>query len=700
MARSVFACLAVFFMVVTSMLCAPSAMAEARKPVSIEEGSPLPLRVLTRPKAVLYGDASEAKPIEGQLPVFKPFFVYTRPGGESRATGDGWYEVGTDEKGTIAGWIKTSDVFEWKQTMCLTFTHPQGRKPVLMFEEEEPLDALLKEMPDQRDGNVAKLYADIDGAAATPLPEDFPVISVEPKLAVDQTKQFYLLPILEHRTITMESYEGRMLRLAAVSGKADEKREKPSDIRVNQEALKAATATEEDVAVTKKDAKFDIVWVMDTTRSMQPYIEQVRNTLESMSKNLAAKPEMAERIKFGLVAYRDSEEIKDIGYLTKNFTPELQDVSTFVTTLGGVEETKTDSVDLNEDMFAGVKAAIENAPWREGSARFVIVVGDAPSHELGHKWNSTQLDEKSLRELATQNNVTVLGIHVAPKVKKKYNRLALKQFTALTTNKGALEAGFWSISSKDKQLFVEKSQQFTTSLAAALEAMVAEAAAAPATTPVATTAPEKPVEAPAAPAVVADKAPAKKAGDLSQEGLDNIIKAATVTWVGRAAEAQAPNDIEAWVTDKDLEDPSIQALEVNLLVTKRQLDSLAVMLNDIITAGAEAQMGSADFFTSLQAVSATASRNADQLAKAKSLQESGFVPAFLKGLPYESQIMTMSSELWESLGPDEQDQFIESLRAKVAAYQSIHSTPDLWYALNQGDAPDDHVTAIKLELLP
>ncbi len=694
MAKSMYALLLVMFLTAAGIGVVPSAMAEERKPVSIEEGSPLPLRVLTRPKAVLYGDASEAKLIEGQLPVFKPFFVYTRPGGESRATGDGWYEVGTDEKGTIAGWIKTSDVFEWKQTMCLTFSHPQGRKPVLMFEEEESLDALLKEMPDKREGDVAKLYADIDAAATTPLPEDFPIVSMEPKLAVDVTKQFYLLPILEHKTITMESYEGRMLRLAAVSGKADEKREKPADIRVNQEALKAVTVTEQDVAATKKDAKFDIVWVMDTTRSMQPYIEEVRNTLETMSKSLAAKPEMAERIKFGLVAYRDSEEIKDIGYLTKNFTPELQDVTSFVTTLGGVKETTTDSVDLNEDMFAGVKSAIESAPWRDGSARFVIVVGDAPSHEPGHKWNSTNLDEKSLRELATKNNVTILGIHVAPKVKKKYNRLAMKQFTALTSNKGTLEAGFWSVSSKDKKVFVEKSQQFTTSFSDALEKMLAEANALP--EPKAT--PEKVAAKPEEKLV--EKPEEKKAGQLSQEGLDNIIKAATVTWVGRAAEVQAPNDIEAWVTDKDLEDPSIQALEVRLLITKRQLDSLAVMLNDIITAGAEAQMGSADFFTSLQAVSATASRNADQLAKAKSLQESGFVPAFLKGLPYESQIMTMSSELWESLGPDEQDQFIESLRAKVAAYQSIHGTPDQWVALNQGDAPDDYVTPIPLELLP
>ncbi len=666
-----------------------------RKPVPIEEGSPLPLRVLTRPKAILYADASDKNVIEGQLPVFKPFFVYTRPGGESRATGDGWYEVGIDEKGTTVGWLKTSDVFEWKQTMCLTFSHPQGRQPVLMFEEEEPLDALLKETADKRESAVKKYYSDIESAVTTPLGEEFPIISMEPKLAVDVTKQFYLLPILEHKNVSMESYEGRILRLAAVSGKQDEKREKPADIRVNPEALKTAINTEADVAPLKKEAKFDIVWVMDSTRSMQPYIEDVRKTLEAMSTSLASKPEIGERIRFGLVAYRDSEEIKDIGYLTKVFTPELQDVNTFVNTLKTVKETTTDSVDLNEDMFAGVQTAIEKSPWREGSHRFMIIVGDAPSHESGHKWNSTNQDEQTLRKLLNDNNITTLAIHINPKVRKKFNRLAKKQFTALTTNKGTGIAGMWPVASKDKAKFIQQSELLTSTLAGALEAMLADANAqtpkqdAPiATTPVATT---------------PDPAPAPKAqpaAEPTKEDLLNIIQAATVTWIGRAAEVQAPNDVEAWVTDKDLLDPSIQSLEVRLLISKRQLDSLAVMLNDIITAGAKAQMGSADFFTSLQSVSATAARNADNLAKAKSLQDSGLVPAFLKGLPYESQIMTMSPELWESFGPDEQDQFIESLRAKVAAYQSIHSNPDQWVALNQGDEPDDYVTPIPLDLLP
>ncbi len=684
-----------FFMTAQTFLIPNTIQAAERKPVSIEEGSPLSLRVLARPQAKLYKEASENTVVDGQLPVFKPYFVYTRPGGESRETGTGWYEVGSDEKGTIAGWMKASDVFEWKQTMCLAFSHPQGRKPILMFEEEESLDALLKETPDKRSEDVSKLYTSIDNAATAPLPEDFPIISVEPKLAIDITKQFYLLPILEHKKIQMESYEGRKLLLAAVSGKEDAKRDKPADIRKNTEALKAATATEGDVAAKKKDLNFDIVWVMDTTRSMQPYIEEVRNTLEAMSKTMSEKKEIANRIRFGLVAYRDSEEIADIGYLTKNFTPELQPLDTFVTTLKDVKETTTDSVDVHEDMFAGVKTAIENSAWRDGTMRIIVLVGDAPSHESGHKWNSTKLDEKTLRTLASENNVSIFGIHVQPKIRKKYNRLAQRQFKELSTNKGADGAMLLSVAAGDRLNFVALSQKYAMDISKALESALQEGNAA---------AEAQGTESKAAP----DATPAPSAaediktvdGKSATEQIHKTLQAGMVTWLGRASEAQAPSDIEAWVTDKDLMDASIQALDVRLLISKRQLDSLAVMLNEIIEAGAEAQMGSGDFFTSLQSVSATAARNADQLAKAKSLQDSGFVPAFLQGLPYESQIMTMSSELWESLGPDEQDQFIEALRGKVAAYQSIHSTPDQWVVLNQGDAADDYVTPIPLDLLP
>ena len=147
------------------LLCTGDALAEQtpqasgeRFPVTLGEGSELPLRVLTRPMASLYKSASEGEVLQSNLPTFQSYYVYDRPGGEARDTGTGWYEVGTDDKGTVVGWLKADDVFEWQQTMCLAYTHPQGRMPVLMFEDKESLENLAKQEQAARAEAVGGLY--------------------------------------------------------------------------------------------------------------------------------------------------------------------------------------------------------------------------------------------------------------------------------------------------------------------------------------------------------------------------------------------------------------------------------------------------------------------------------------------------------------------------------------------------------------
>ena len=79
------------------------------------------------------------------VPVFRPFYVYTRPVQREVDAEEGWYEVGTDNRGAVVGWMKADDVFEWKQTICLAWDHPEGRKPVLMFEKKSDLKKLIND---------------------------------------------------------------------------------------------------------------------------------------------------------------------------------------------------------------------------------------------------------------------------------------------------------------------------------------------------------------------------------------------------------------------------------------------------------------------------------------------------------------------------------------------------------------------------
>ncbi|MDL2267280.1 hypothetical protein LJC46_04745 [Desulfovibrio sp. OttesenSCG-928-G15] len=716
---------------------APEAAApgEKRKPVKINDDSVLPLRVLTRAMSSLYKEPNEnSAVVQSNLPTFSPYYVYTRPGGEDRALEKGWYEVGPDNRGTISGWLKTSDVFEWKQTMVVSYTHPEYRKPVLMFDSKDTLQKLLGEGNAERTAEADKLYATIDSGG---IPQGFPVVSVEPKRAVDFLKHFYMLPILNFEQIAVDGREGRLLEIAAVGSGADA-REK-TDIRENKEYAQAAAvssaqaASSDDVA---KSLKFDVVWVVDTTRSMQPFITSTRELVEKGSRMLAADENVSKNLRFGIWAYRDPvKDIPDIEYLTKNFTPELQNIDSFSKTIAEVKETTVDSVDYPEDVFSGVADAVTKTAWTPGAVRIVILVGDAPSHEKTHKWNISGHDEEGLRTLLSENKVTMLSLQIRPSGAKKHQKVQERQFSTLARNPGTQTAAYFSVPGSEMPAFARSTQKMLADIAAWVqtaqsgkltEAVSSETAAAPvlsgelaalleddddaaqpnqgaASTPPAAEPAAAPAPAPAtapAPAPATASAPADAATAQSDAGLEQSLKAAVVQWIGSQTDAKPPRDIVAWVTDKDLADPSRASLEVRLLVSKRQLDSLATLLSDMIKAGRTGQITGDDFFTALQSASASAARDPDRIKNAKSLAQSGLVPDFLKGLPYSSRIMTLSNELWNSWSPDEQDNFVNDMDARIAAYKGLHDNPQGWIELNQGADADESVYPIPLELLP
>jgi hypothetical protein len=697
---------------------APAPSGERRKPVRISEESPLPLRVLTRAMSSLYkGPNEDSGIVQSNLPTFAPYFVYTRPGGEDRALEQGWYEVGTDNRGTIVGWLKTADVFEWKQTMVVSYTHPENRQPVLLFDSREKVSELLGKSQTERGAEAEGLYKTIDSGT---IPPGFPVVSIEPKMAVDFLKEFYLLPILDFESVSIEGREGRLLEIAAVGGGAGA-REK-TDIRENKEyAAQAGTSASQaaesgDVA---KNLKFDVVWVIDTTRSMQPFIAGTREVVAGASKLLASKAAVSDQLKFGLWAYRDPvEDIPAIEYLTRNYTPELEPVDVFLQGLDSVQETKTDSVDYPEDVFSGVADAIGKTSWTPGAVRVMILVGDAPAHEKGHKWNKSEQDEETLRALLTENKVTMITIQLRPNGAKNHQKVQERQFKRLAQNPGAEKLPYYSVPVAELPLFAQSTEKVVGTLAALLDeaqsgnlgrqleqgrdipvvplsgelAALAEDDDAP-----------RPAEAAAkAPAGGEAAAPAAGKPEIADAdaGLSQSLKAAVVQWLGSETNARPPRDVVAWVADKDLLDSSRASLEVRLLVSKRQLDGLATLLADMIKAGRTGQISGDDFFTALQSASATAARDPDRIKNAKSLAQSGLVPDFLNGLPYNSRIMVLSNEMWNSWSPDEQDNFLNELDARIAAYKQLHDNPEGWIALNQGADADDSVYPVLLELLP
>jgi len=674
----------------------------AREPVMVEGKSSLPLRVLTRPRSSLYSAADEkSSVVKGNLPAFTNFYVYTRPGGEAAGAGTGWYEVGTDDKGKTAGWVKADDVFEWKQTMCLAYTNPHDRSPVLMFETRKPLEDFIRQPAKEREAGVKKLYETIDSKN---IPAGFPVLSMEPKLAVDMAKQFYLLPILDFQAVEIDNRPSRLLELAAVTAGGEKAREK-SDIRVNPDFLGQATATAEETMQKKgENLAVDFVWVMDTTLSMGPYIEKTTEMIKKVSQNIiASNPEFDQRLRFGLWGFRDNaDEVPGLEYTTRNFTPELKPIQDFMAVMDEVKETKVDSVDFPEDAFSGVQDGLYKTAWRPDSLKIMVLVGDAPGHEMGHKWNLSGKNAEALRTELSEKKISFFSVQIRPKGAKRHQAVAQEQFTALSLNRGVDTPAYIDVQSGEMESFNRAAELIV--LPAVKLISVALAAAQPAEDKAAE---DKAAEA-SPPggemaALLEDEMKMEGANEKEKEFravVENSLQAALVDWLGSAAEAQAPRDIVAWVVDKDLLDSNKASLEVRLLLNKRQLDSLRTLLGGVIEAGKRSTISGEDFFDSLKAASSIVVRDPDKLAQAVNIEKSGLIPEFLEGLPYRSRLMSMNNDLWNSLSQDEQDNFVNNLEANVKAYQSIHDEPGGWITLNEGDDADETVYPLPLDLLP
>jgi hypothetical protein len=652
-----------------------------RRPIMIEGKTFLPLRVLARPFSNIYKESDTAKgTVEENVPTFQAYYVYTRP--EVKATGTditGWYEVGSDNRGTVLGWMRAEDVLEWKQNMSLAYTHPEGRKPVLLFEKREAVLDLVKAPSGQRKQRAEALYAAIQ---AKNIPPDFPVRSVEPNRYIDISTQFYLLPILEFGEAEFDQYETRILKLAAAVLQGGDARE-PSPIKGNTTYLDQAVS--ENLATVGGEEKellakleMDVVFVIDMTASMQPWInatlEAVRNVVSFITKDEA----IHQSVHFGLWGYRDSLENPGMEFLTKNFTPTLQPVEAFVPVLQGVHEATASSGDFPEDVFSGVNDALTKTAWTPNALRFIVLVGDAPSHELGHPWNYSGQSAETLRQFANDHSVYIFALHAKyndPRL-ERIHVLAEKQFRTLATNKGAPEAAYFSVNGLDVDAFAQNARQIAEQLVQIIDnAKKGQAAPAPAT-------------------------PAPGAAQLSPgETIGRVGHAALVEWLGRATETKAPRDIIAWAVDKDLLDPALPSMEVRLLINKREIDELRKVLQDVMTAGRKGQIGGEDFFKVLQTTAATVARGEQsRIRQAQSMAE--LVPDFLQGLPYKSQLMALSNDLWASWSTDQQDEFLKSVEAKINLYAAIHDTPDKWIQLHKGDAPDEFVYPLALDSLP
>lgn len=630
--------------------------------VCLEAATQLPLRILPRPFASMYREASAAEDavVQANVPAFKPLYVFDRQGLDLSQPSEprGWYRVGRS-KSEPEGWMQAKDVLEWRQALLVSYTHPgnplEGRSPVLMFNDRAALEAVVDDM--DMAGKAKGIYEAINGGN---IPDS--VVSMEPQRFVDITRKFYVLPILQWSQTRIDGDDVRLLQLAAaVPGS------RGADTLASPDYLEQAQVGRS-AGGAMSDLKTDVVFVIDTTRSMQPFIDMTREAVAGMTRKFSA--ETADRFRFGLVVYRDSLEVApQLEYATRNLTPELVPGDKLVELLetdGGA--TAVGSVDYAEEAFAGVDVALRSK-WRDGALRFVILIGDASSHPKGHPQNTTGKDETDLRREYDDAQVHLFAIHLQDSRAAEDHPLALAQFSHLSRVRGDAESSaIREINAFEEQQYRDLVEHLTSRINARLnETMGASAAADP-------------------------------AGAAPLEEFDKLWEAALIEYVGK--EATPPKDIVAWTLDRDLINPADRSLEVRVLVTREQLSSLALSLDQVVQALMRAEVTQGQFFEALQSVSGQAMKRPDELGGATTLAQSGLLPAFIQSLPYKSDILSLTDDMFASMTAEQRSQLEWSVLAKLDQYRTINEQVDAWFRLNDTDPDQELVYPLHLDYLP
>ncbi|MBP2295258.1 vWA domain-containing protein [Azospirillum rugosum] len=649
------------------------ALAQKRTPELIPGKKTLYQRVLTRTGAMLRSNPSlQAPPSRGQLAPMSPFYVF----GRTLADGREWLELGSSQI-KPEGWVEAEETISWNQTLTVAIpSSTEQRQRVLFFRRD---DELVRQLSAP---NAAREMRDLlDLADRGLLPDNSPVLAWEPPEPPGATTQFYVQPILGVRDVTIGLRDSvRILHIAsetAVAGQtvlrpdgpSQRDAYKPADLK-NLEAYRAG-----------------VVFVIDTTVSMQPYIDRVHETMRLVYRQLSAS-RYGQNIGFGVVAFRsDINKTPALGYNAQIMAPlrTAGEAQIFLRELDKVQATTVSSDSFDEDSFAGLKMAIKDINWTGYHGRFVVLITDAGSKEgKASAADAHASDIRGLANTSINNPIAILALHLLTDAGARANNHthAHAQYVEVTkTDKDGVN-GYFPVFGGTIEAFRDLPETIAGEIIRQIEKansrQVAEA---------------EPVQT---------AQPSGGTVTALRSRLAALGRTMQLRYLGQASGRQAPRMLDAWMADRDIGQKRPNALEIKVLISKRQLSQIALALEEVIRKGEETRGRSRDFFNQLRMVSALVSHGQQDPdgSKIERLIEFGGLNELLDGLPYRSQLMEMTEQHWISMPPGEQRMLLDALETRIKLYRDYNNDPKRWTDLEGSDDRNNDVMQIPLDQLP
>ncbi|CAI8866475.1 vWA domain-containing protein [Methylococcus capsulatus] len=643
---------------VTVLFMAPAFGAE---PLLMPGKKTLFQRVLTRPGARIVPDPgkTEGKPAAA----LSRYYVYERETLDGRE----WLQVGGDSRGRIDGWLDAAQSVPWNQQLTLAFTNPANRSRALLFEKKEGVLEVLKSA--DPGAMAASILKTVD--SGTPDPR---LISVEPQEYVDPAKKFYLLPILQAEELTSPR-NVRVLEVASVTAKRGES--SPAETR--REVPDAPSVL--------RNFSAAVVFVIDSTISMGPYIDRTREAVRRVYTRIE-KAGLADQVRFGLVAFRSSTQaVPGLEYVSKVYADpsEVKTGKDFLAKVASLSPAKVSSSTFDEDSYAGIMTALQKIKWSGFGGRYVVLITDAGAIDGNDPLSQTKLGADQVRIEAEQLGVALFGLHLKTPAGKADHAKASAQYKVLTQNQVAGRPLYYDVESGDVGRFGKIVDSLADTMAKLVEGasqgrMVAGS--------------------------VRTAAGAKPKDESERITSDALLlgHAMQLAYLGREKGTQAPDLFQAWLCDRDYAHPELAATEVRVLLTKNELSNLSQTVKLILDQGEKSQetTGTAAFFDLLRSSAAHLVRDPAKLAdpKARKLAELGLLGEYLEGLPYKSAVMNLTSDQWEQWSQRQQEDFLDGLRRKLRHYQIYHDDADRWVMLDGSNDPSEAVYPVPIGALP
>lgn len=640
-----------------------SLLANTQKPLLMEGKNSLFQRILSTPGASLSTQPGTA----GQEPStpFTAFYVYAR----QDVDGKEWLEVGTNRHGEGLNWLPAAQSIEWNQGLTAAFRTSAGQDRTLLFADK----AALRELVENKD---VDRYADLYQEAVLGIPsETSPVIAIQPEGELDIHEDFYLVPIRRHEDIYLGNEQARMLNISSVP------------LSESTTVKTTAPPTKKQPSGAKRDGySSGLVFAIDSTLSMDPYIDRTRDAVMKIYDHLGDAGLLG-NVNFGLVSFRDDPvATPGLDYRTETLVTleEGRNPGAFLSKINKLSAANVSSMDFIEDSYAGIKDAIESIDWSGHDAKYIVLVTDAGPRGPGDPLSGTGLSTQALRQLALDKGIAIFVLHLLTPNNMANHASAAQQYRQLSEIPG-IGSLYYGVPTGN----VEEFGQVLDALASQITNQVKLA-------------------------IGGQLSPIQSAGTGNvqlarlQSKVSKLGHALRMKYLRKSSNEQIPTVIDAWILDRDFNNPENPTLDVRVLLTRDQLSDLHDILRQVLNTAEEGLLSPKNFLDELKSLAATTTRDPARLGtttaitagEGQSLANLGFMREYIEDLPYSGKVMGISLEDWQSWSARRQIRFLHGLEEKISYYHALHDHTDLWISLDGGPVNGDSVFPIALDMLP